>query len=107
MMHVKPLSSTDAAELERLIDKATDDDLSDGGRYFHDSLDDLTRCRHEEIGEYQRRADGALVEFLWNNRRRFLAMIAASDPQETALPMKLPLDSGPISPSRPHDCECN
>ena len=64
------------AELAALIDKATEQDLADGGRYFADSFDDLTRCRHEEIGEYQRPADGQLVQWLWNHRSAILALLA-------------------------------
>jgi hypothetical protein len=41
---------TRAEELRALIAKATNERLSDGGRYFAESCDDLTRCRHEEIG---------------------------------------------------------
>lgn len=55
-------------ELRALIAKATDDDLSDDGRYFHDSCDDLTKCGHGDTGEYQHSADGKLVEWLWNHR---------------------------------------
>lgn len=58
----------EADKLKALIAAATDEDLADGGRYFGESFDDLTRCRHEEIGEYQHRADGELIEYLWNNR---------------------------------------
>jgi hypothetical protein len=67
----------EAEELRVLIDKATNEDLADDGRYFAESCDDLTRCRHEEIGEYQNTADGALIEWLWNRRRKILSLLAA------------------------------
>ncbi len=65
------------AEIDALLEKATDEDLSDGGRYFDESFDDLTRCRHEEVGEYQNRHDGALIEWLWNHRLEIRQMYAA------------------------------
>lgn len=65
------------AEIDALLEKATDENLSDGGRYFDESFDDLTRCRHEEVGEYQNRHDGALVEWLWNHRLEIRQMYAA------------------------------
>ncbi|WP_347091705.1 hypothetical protein [Sphingomonas parapaucimobilis] len=65
-----------AAELAALIANATDDDLSDDGRYFSESLSDLTQCRHCEIGEYQRPQDGKLVEWLWNKRHVICDMLS-------------------------------
>jgi hypothetical protein len=59
-----------------LIDRATDEDLDDNGRYFDESHIDLTQCSHGDTGEYLDHRDGKLVEFLWNNRRTFLAMLA-------------------------------
>lgn len=70
-----------ASELDTLIAKATQESLTDGGRYFQESCDDLTRCRHEEIGEYQNSADGELIEWLWNHRRDIHALLAPSLPQ--------------------------
>lgn len=70
-----------ALELEALIAKATDENLSDGGRYFADSCTDLTQCRHSEIGEYGHASDGELIEWLWNHRRMIhsaLAKVAAA-----------------------------
>lgn len=64
-----------ATQLDALINKATDEQLADRGRYFADSCDDLTRCRHEEIGEFQHSTDGELIELLWNNRHLILAII--------------------------------
>lgn len=66
-----------AAELRVLIGRATASDLTDDGRYFADTFDDLTRCRHEEIGEYQHRHDGPLVEWLWNRRDEIAALYEA------------------------------
>ena len=63
-------------QLTALIGKATQEDLTDDGRYFADSLSDLTRCRHGEIGEYENRHDGPLVEWLWNHRSAILALLA-------------------------------
>lgn len=60
------MTDTLAEDLARLSAKATQEDLADGGRYFAESYDDLTQCRHSEIGEYQRSADGELIEALWN-----------------------------------------
>jgi hypothetical protein len=60
------------AELRGLVAKATQENLADGGRYFADSYTDLTRCRHEEIGEYQNRHDGPAIEALWNARHALL-----------------------------------
>jgi len=68
------------ADLRRLIDDATDEQLADGGRYFAESCDDLTQCRHSEVGEYQRSADGDLVEWLWNRRHEILALYVAQVP---------------------------
>jgi hypothetical protein len=61
-------SGFDPARLETLFERSTDEDLTDGGRYFADSLWDLTKCGHGDTGEYQHPSDGELVEFLWNNR---------------------------------------
>jgi hypothetical protein len=68
-----------ADELAGLISSATNEDLSDGGRYFSDSFTDLAQCHHGDTGEYGNRADGDLIEFLWNNRLLLLhALYAAS-----------------------------
>lgn len=64
-------------QLAALIAKATDEDLADGGRYFAETCHDLTRCRHEETGEYQHATDGELIELLWNNRRTILDSLAS------------------------------
>jgi len=64
-------------ELRDLIAKATQEDLSDGGRYFRETYTDLTRCRHEEIGEYQHRHNGPLIEWLWNHRAEIADMYDA------------------------------
>lgn len=61
---------TQSPDLRNLLVKATDEDLTDGGRYFDETYTDLTRCRHEEIGEYQNRHDGLLIEWLWNHRHQ-------------------------------------
>ena len=79
---------TVAEELRALIAKATNERLSDGGRYFAESCDDLTRCRHEEIGEYQHAADGELIEWLWN-RRNEIATLYATDRIDTTAACKL------------------
>lgn len=74
-----------AGELRSLIAKATAEDLSDGGRYFAETYDDLTRCRHEEIGEYQHATDGELIEWLWNRRNEIADLYAAhSEPSPVA-----------------------
>ncbi|NIJ34305.1 hypothetical protein [Sphingomonas oligoaromativorans] len=62
------IAALDPTVLEGLIAKATQEDLTDDGRYFADSFADLTKCHHQEIGEYQHRADGKLIEWLWNQR---------------------------------------
>lgn len=72
-----PGATNDAAELRVLIAKATQEELADGGRYFAETCDDLTRCRHEEIGEYQHSADGDLIEWLWNRRHAIADLFAA------------------------------
>ena len=64
-------------DLATLIASATQEDLADGGRYFADSLCDLTRCRHSEIGEYLDAADGELIEWLWNHRHAIAARFPA------------------------------
>lgn len=72
------ISEERAAELRELISKATQEDLADGGRYFADSLQDLTRCRHSEIGEYQDGHDGELIEWLWNRRGEIADLYAST-----------------------------
>ncbi len=64
---------TDTDALIELLGKATDSDLSDGGRYFSETCNDLTRCGHGDTGEYQHSPDGKLVEWLWNNRHAIVA----------------------------------
>ncbi len=71
-----------AAELRVLISRATPEHLSDNGRYFGETYTDLTRCRHEEIGEYQHRHDGPLVEWLWNRRDEIAALYEARATEE-------------------------
>lgn len=61
--------------LDTAIAKATDSDLTDGGRYFAETCQDLTRCRHGETGEYIDGHDGDLVELLWNNRKAILQLL--------------------------------
>ena len=73
------------ADLTAAIAKATGDDLSDVRLCFHESCDDLTRCRHDEIGEYQHSADGELVELLWNNRANFVALLSRIGELEAGL----------------------
>lgn len=77
-MTVQAFTARDADELRTLIAEATPEDLADDGRYFAESCDDLTQCRHQEIGEYQRSDDGRLIEWLWNRRHSILAMIEGS-----------------------------
>ncbi len=69
-----------ADELAALIAKATDSDLSDGGRYFRETCTDLTRCNHGDTGEYVELADGKLVEWLWNHRATILAALSPVAP---------------------------
>ena len=64
-------------ELRNLIAKATDSNLTDDGRYFHDTCDDLTKCYHGDTGEYQCEADGKLVEWLWNHRNEIADLYEA------------------------------
>jgi hypothetical protein len=71
-----PLTAADAAELEALIAQATDEDLSDGGRYFDGHYNDLTQCGHGDTGNYGNQKDGELVEFLWNRRHQILALLS-------------------------------
>ncbi len=73
-----PGTINDGATLRELIAKATQEELADGGRYFAGTCDDLTRCRHEEIGEYQHSADGELIEWLWNRRHAIADMFATT-----------------------------
>lgn len=61
--------------LAGLAEKATEGELTDGGRYFAVSCDDLTRCNHSDTGEYSNRHDGKLVEQLWNNLPTILAAL--------------------------------
>jgi len=71
--------------LRELLAKATPEKLTDGGRYFAESCADLTRCRHEEIGEYQNSHDGELIEWLWNNAHALLEQAARVERLEEAL----------------------
>lgn len=96
--------ATVADELRALIAKATNEQLSDGGRYFAESCDDLTRCRHEEIGEYQNAADGELIEWLWNRRSEIADLYATQreggELRKAAVPLRAMLDSleGVVAP---------
>ena len=82
MTEATPLASEqitqDADELEALIDKATDCDLADEGRYFSETCNDLTSCRHGETGKYNDQHDGPLVEFLWNHRHHYLSLLRSA-----------------------------
>jgi hypothetical protein len=73
----KPIANTKAEELKGLIAKATNSDLSDGGRYFYDSCSDLCQCGHGDTGEYLHRADGKLIEWLWNHRHEIAKALEA------------------------------
>jgi hypothetical protein len=76
-----------AGELRALIAKATDEDLADGGRYWADSLTDLTQCPHGDMGRYDHPADGELIEWLWNRRVEIAGLYEArahSDPRPVA-----------------------
>ena len=68
-------SGFDLDEIERLLAAAEDSDLTDGGRYFADTCEDLTRCRHGEIGEYVDPRNGEALEALWNARKAMLTEI--------------------------------
>lgn len=70
------------AELARLIELADESDLTDGGRYFEDTCDDLTKCYHGDTGEYRHKADGELIELLWNNRHTILAALNRTPPTD-------------------------
>ena len=78
----------EATKLRELIAKATDSDLSDGGRYFAETCNDLTNCRHGETGEYQDGHDGDLVEYLWNNRSLIAAALEGAYPDIGPDPMQ-------------------
>lgn len=69
------LETCAALELAALTAKATDDYLTDDGRYFLESLHDLSRCRHGETGEYCDSDDGRLIEWLWNHRQQIQASL--------------------------------
>ena len=73
MTHNTPAPVADKALAERLAllaDKVTDDDLTDGGRYFDSRWhNDLTQCSHGDTGEFGNKADGKLIEMLWNAHR--------------------------------------
>lgn len=66
-------------ELATLISRATPHDLDDGGRYFGETYRDLTACKHSETGEYHHRADGELVQWLWNHRRAILLALVVQN----------------------------
>lgn len=56
-------------EMEKLLEKpgpATDDLLTDSGRYFRESCQDLTQCGHGDTGEYDNDRDGEVIAVLWN-----------------------------------------
>jgi len=78
----------EATKLRELIAKATDSDLSDGGRYFAETCNDLTNCRHGDTGEYQDGHDGELVEYLWNNRSLVAAALEGAYPDIGPDPMQ-------------------
>lgn len=78
-----------ANRIERLSAAATREELRDGGRYFAETCDDLTRCRHGETGEYLHGKDGELIELLWNNRAALIAALNAQAEVE-ALRKQLP-----------------
>lgn len=75
----------DVADLRKLLATATDEDLTDDGRYFADTFHDLTKCWHGDTGEYQHQPDGKLVEWLWNNRRTIADTIDALRAERDAL----------------------
>lgn len=65
--------------LEALEVKATKEPLCDGGLYFENTWDDLTKCRHYETGNYQNAADGKLIELLWNNLPTIISALKAQE----------------------------
>lgn len=77
------LSPGEVEELEKLIAEATDENLADDGRYFDGHFNDLTQCSHDETGRYCHAPDGKLVEFLWNHRHQFLALLRREEGAET------------------------
>lgn len=58
-----------AARLEELAPKVTDENLTDNGRYFSEFCQNLTSCNHGDTGEFGNKADGKLIELLWNSYR--------------------------------------
>lgn len=72
MTHNTPALEPDKTLAERLAiisAKATDENLTDNGRYFSEFCQDLTSCGHGETGEFGNKADGKLIETMWNAYR--------------------------------------
>jgi hypothetical protein len=63
------LSEQQTQTLEQLSAAATQERLTDGGRYFKGTGEDLTRCGHGDTGEYVNKHDGKFIEALWNAYR--------------------------------------
>jgi hypothetical protein len=102
-------TTTDAAEaraaaLRALIAKATQEDLTDDGRYFAETYADLTRCRHQEIGEYEHSPDGKLVEWLWNKRQVIADLLATAEAVNGAGEREGAYVAGPIWAEPEDDC---
>jgi len=73
--------SVDVERLRILIEQADGEDLTDGGRYFAETLCNFTECYHGDCGEHGNKANGELVELLWNNRRAILAALTSPEAQ--------------------------
>lgn len=75
------VSRVDVTALRDLIERASDDDLHDSGRYFKETCYNFTECPHGDCGDYSGgRDDGRLVAFLWNNRQAIERALAALSP---------------------------
>lgn len=61
-----PMTNPDLAALS---EAATQEALSEEGRYFSDTLCDLASCAHGDTGEFNHRADGPFIAALWNAYR--------------------------------------
>lgn len=72
---IRPWQIRDAREQFEKVTVAvagqiTEEPLNDDGRHFVDGhYCDLTQCGHGDTGEYQNKADGALIAALWNAYR--------------------------------------
>lgn len=97
----------DADKLRALDDEATTGELTGCGRYIGERYDAFIEDANFSTADYNRAADGRLVQYLWNNRTAILAMAEERErliAENLGLAREISELRSDLAVMREHDC---